>query len=105
MDEPQIPAFVTRRRDLFRQEGMALVYASISLSEAAAGEEDLGVSDGAELERRPGLLEALGAVWDLRAGILIAHRADRIAPDVYVAELVKRELRAVGAGVAPIFSV
>jgi hypothetical protein len=32
--------------------------------------------------------------------MLIAHKADRIARDVYVAELVKRELRAVGAGVA-----
>lgn len=62
--------------------------------------EDLGVSGGAELEKRPGLLEALGAVRDLRAGILVAHKADRIARDVYVSELVKRELRAVGASVA-----
>jgi len=62
--------------------------------------EDLGVSGGAELEKRPGLLEALGAVRERRAGLLVAHKADRIARDVYVAELVKRELRAVGAGVA-----
>jgi DNA invertase Pin-like site-specific DNA recombinase len=62
--------------------------------------EDLGVSGGAELEKRPGLLEALEAVRDLRAGLLVAHKADRIARDVYVAELVKRELRAVGASVA-----
>ncbi len=62
--------------------------------------EDQGVSGGAELEKRPGLLDALGAVRDLRAGFLVAHKADRIARDVYVSELVKRELRAVGAGVA-----
>ncbi len=62
--------------------------------------EDLGVSGGAELEKRPGLLEALRAVRDLRAGLLVAHKADRIARDVYIAELVKRELRAVGASVA-----
>jgi len=62
--------------------------------------EDLGVSGGAELEKRPGLLEALGAVRDLRAGLLVAQKADRIARDVYVAELVKRELRAVGACIA-----
>ncbi|RIZ71860.1 MAG: recombinase family protein [Methylococcales bacterium] len=62
--------------------------------------EDLGVSGGAELEARPGLLEALGAVRDLRAGVLVAHKADRIARDVYVSELVKRELRAAGAGLA-----
>jgi site-specific DNA recombinase len=62
--------------------------------------EDLGVSGGAELEKRPGLLEALRAVRDLRAGFLVAHKADRVARDVYVSELVKRELRAAGAAVA-----
>jgi len=62
--------------------------------------EDMGVSGGAELDRRPALMEALGAVRDLKAGLLVAHKADRIARDVYVSELVKRELRAVGAAVA-----
>lgn len=62
--------------------------------------EDLGVSGGAELEKRPGLLEALRSVRDLRAGFLVAHKADRVARDVYVSELVKRELRAAGAAVA-----
>ena len=62
--------------------------------------EDLGVSGGAELEARPGLLNALGAVRELRAGVLVAHKADRIARDVYVSEVVKRELRAAGAGLA-----
>jgi DNA invertase Pin-like site-specific DNA recombinase len=61
---------------------------------------DLGVSGGADLEKRPGLLEALVAVRAHRAGLLVAHKADRIARDVYVAELVKRELRALGASVA-----
>ena len=62
--------------------------------------EDLGVSGGAELEARPGLLEALAAVRDLRAGLLVAHKADRIARDVYVSELVKRSLKGCGAGLA-----
>ena len=61
--------------------------------------EDLGVSGGAELERRPGLVGALGAVRDLKAGVLVAAKADRIARDVYVSELVKRQLRATGASV------
>lgn len=59
--------------------------------------EDLGVSGGAELEERPGLLEALSKVKELRAGVLVAHKADRIARDVYVAELVKRDLRIANA--------
>ena len=62
--------------------------------------EEPGVSGGAELEKRPGLLEALAAVRESRAGFLIAHKADRIARDVYVAELVKRKLQAVGASLA-----
>jgi DNA invertase Pin-like site-specific DNA recombinase len=62
--------------------------------------EDLGVSGGAELEKRPGLVAALSAVREHHAGLLVAHKADRVARDVYVSELVKRELRMVGAGVA-----
>lgn len=62
--------------------------------------EDFGVSGGAELDKRPGLLEAIRMVRDYGARFLVAHKADRITRDVYVSELVKRELKAVGAGVA-----
>jgi len=62
--------------------------------------EEPGVSGGAELEKRPGLLDALAAVRESRAGFLVAHKADRIARDVYIAELVKRKLQAVGASLA-----
>lgn len=59
--------------------------------------EDLGVSGGAELEKRPGLVEALAAVRELRAGLLVAHKADRIARDVYVSATVRRSLKRAGA--------
>lgn len=49
----------------------------------AAWCEDLGISGGADLEDRPGLVEALRLVRELRAGRLVAHKADRIARDVY----------------------
>ena len=62
--------------------------------------EDFGVSGGADLEKRPGLLEALRTVRENGARYLVAHKADRIARDVYIAELVKRELRKSGAGIA-----
>jgi DNA invertase Pin-like site-specific DNA recombinase len=62
--------------------------------------EDLGISGGSELEDRPGLLEALRLVREHRVGFLVAHKADRIARDVYVSELVKRELRGAGTGLA-----
>lgn len=62
--------------------------------------EDLGVSGGADLDKRPGLLDALRMVRETRARYLVAHKADRIARDVYVSELVKRELRGMGSVVA-----
>jgi DNA invertase Pin-like site-specific DNA recombinase len=66
----------------------------------AAWCEDMGVSGGAQMEDRPGLVEALRLVRELHAGRLVAHKADRIARDVYVAELVKRELRATSVALA-----
>ena len=52
--------------------------------------EDIGVSGGAQLERRPGLL---GAIEELRvraAGVLLVTRRDRLARDVVVAAMVER---------------
>jgi DNA invertase Pin-like site-specific DNA recombinase len=62
--------------------------------------EDPGISGGADLENRPGMLAALAGVRELKADVLVAAKADRIARDVYVAELVKRELRKAGASLA-----
>ena len=63
----------------------------------AAWYEDFGISGGAELEDRIGLLAALEGIREHRAGSLVAHKADRIARDVYVAECVKRALLSAGA--------
>jgi DNA invertase Pin-like site-specific DNA recombinase len=60
----------------------------------------IGKKEKGDREKRPGLLEAFAAVRESRAGFLVAHKADRIARDVYVAELVKRKLQAVGASLA-----
>ena len=62
--------------------------------------DDMGISGGADLENRPGMLAALAAVREMKAELLVAAKADRIARDVYVAELVKRELRKAGASLA-----
>lgn len=59
--------------------------------------EDQGVSGGADLENRPGLLAALTAVRELGAGSLVSHKADRIARDVYTAASVRRQLQHTGA--------
>lgn len=62
--------------------------------------EDLGISGGAELEDRPGLLDALQTIRERKAGVLVAHKADRIARDAYVSLGVKRDLRDAGASLA-----
>jgi DNA invertase Pin-like site-specific DNA recombinase len=61
--------------------------------------EDRGVSGGAELERRPGLLDALSAVAEHGAGVLLVAKRDRLARDVVVAATIERVARRNGAEV------
>jgi site-specific DNA recombinase len=61
--------------------------------------EDLGVSGGATLDRRPGLLAALAALEEHGAGVLIVAKRDRLARDVMVAAMVEAAAARVGARV------
>jgi DNA invertase Pin-like site-specific DNA recombinase len=61
--------------------------------------EDLGVSGGAELDRCPGLLAALGAVQDHGAGLLLVAKRDRLARDVVKAAMVESLAKRAGARV------
>jgi len=61
--------------------------------------EDRGISGGADLERRPGLLAAIDAVRVHRAGVLLVAKRDRLARDVVVAAMVERVARRNGADV------
>lgn len=57
--------------------------------------EDIGVSGAADLDKRPGLLEAVAAIREYRAGVLLVYRLDRLARSVskgaIIEELVERE--------------
>jgi len=61
--------------------------------------EDIGVSGAAELDERPGLLAAIGALREHGAGCLIAHKRDRLARDPYTALTIERAAKAQGARV------
>ncbi len=63
----------------------------------AAWFEDHGVSGATTLDERPGLLGALAALRDRRAGVLVAAKRDRIARDVVIAAMVERAAKAAGA--------
>jgi len=60
---------------------------------------DQGVSGGAELDARPGLLAALGGLRELDAGALLVARRDRLARDVGVALAIERAASQAGATV------
>lgn len=68
-------------------------------AELVAVHHDLGISGGAELERRPGLLAALEALRTSGAGVLLVAKRDRLARDVVVAAMVERLTERAGARV------
>lgn len=61
--------------------------------------EDRGVSGGAELDRRHGLLAALDALGEHKAGLLVVAKRDRLARDVVLAAMVERLAARKGARV------
>lgn len=59
-------------------------------AELVAVLEDRGVSGGAALEDRPGLLAALAELEERGAGVLLVAKRDRLARDVVIAAMVER---------------
>jgi site-specific DNA recombinase len=66
-------------------------------AELVAVYQDLGVSGGAALEKRPGLLCALAALAENHAGALLVAKRDRLARDVVLCALVERLAERSGA--------
>lgn len=60
---------------------------------------DHGVSGGAAIADRPGLLAALAAMLEHGAGVLLAAKRDRLARDTMVAAMLEREAARCGATV------
>jgi len=61
--------------------------------------EDIGVSGAAPIDERPGLLEALAALREHKAGVLVAAKRDRLARDVATAAAIERLTIEAGARV------
>ena len=61
--------------------------------------EDRGVSGGAAIDRRPGLLSALDALAEHGAGLFVVANRSRLARDVMNAAMIERMAERVGARV------
>jgi DNA invertase Pin-like site-specific DNA recombinase len=59
--------------------------------------EDRGVSGATALDRRPGLLAALGCMAEHKAGLLVAAKRDRFARDIILAAQLERLVERTGA--------
>ena len=60
---------------------------------------DHGVSGGAPLDKRPALLDALDALAENGAGVLLVAKRDRLARNVMIAAMVERMAERVGASI------
>jgi DNA invertase Pin-like site-specific DNA recombinase len=91
----------TERQDLSpdAQRDAIAAWAATNGVEVVAWHEDLGVSGGTELEKRPGLLAATEALRTEGAGVLVVAKRDRLARDVLTAALVERLAERAGARV------
>lgn len=65
--------------------------------EVVAWCEDLGISGGASMDKRPGLLAAIDAVKASGAGLLVVAKRDRLARDPIVAAMTEAAAERVGA--------
>lgn len=63
----------------------------------AAWHVDQGVSGAAPIDARPALGEALAALREHKAGVLVVAKRDRVARDVVIAAMVERAAKASGA--------
>src|ERR1700730_1069797 len=71
-------------------------YCATTGSVLVAVHEDLGVSGGLALDKRPGLLAALASLDEHKAGVLLVAKRDRLARDVVVSGMVERLVERVG---------
>lgn len=67
--------------------------------ELIAVHQDLGVSGGAELEKRPELIAAIDALATHQAGVFLVAKRDRLARDVVLAAMIERLVERHGAHV------
>lgn len=79
------------------QRAAITAWASRSGVAVVAWHLDQGVSGASGVEERPALLAALDDVARQRAGTLVVAKRDRVARDIYVSQMIVREVERRGA--------
>jgi DNA invertase Pin-like site-specific DNA recombinase len=89
----------TSRQDLSPDAQRAAIeaWAAAHGTRVVSWHEDLAVSGGAEIDKRPGLLAAIDSVKSAGASLLVVAKWDRLARDVLTAALVERLCERQGA--------
>lgn len=72
-------------------------WASSQRVSIASWHEDIGISGGAPIDQRPGLLAALDSLGASNAGHLVVAKRDRLARDVLVSAMAEQLVRRRGA--------
>lgn len=89
-----------QRLGLAAQREQIETFAAREGLQIVAWHTDEGVSGAANMVDRPGLLAALAALAEHRAGVLLVAKRDRLARDSYVAATVERAVQSAGSRVA-----
>lgn len=79
------------------QRAAVTAWAAANGHDLVAVFEDLGISGGADLDDRPGLLAALDAVRHHGGAVLLVAKRDRLARDTFVSAMVERLVERAGA--------
>lgn len=82
------------------QRAAILRWAEARSISVVAWTEDAGVSGASELEKRAGLMSAIAALREHKAGVLVVAKRDRLARDVILAAMAERLVAREGATVA-----
>ena len=82
------------------QRAAIATWAALEGVEIVATFADEGVSGGADISDRPGLVAALAQLRTAKAGLFVVAKRDRLARDSFIAQTIERAVTGCGAKIA-----
>ena len=99
MPRRRLPPRLHRRTNLGSDAQQAAIehWAAIHRADVVGWHVDIGVSGGAVIARRDGLLAALGALAEHRAVVFVVAKRDRLARDILLSAMIEQLANRLGA--------